>query len=78
MAYQNGKNSITISREAVRKRGGMVILPLKEYEKLCERAVPAYYLKGKAARELDKLVNEGLREYEKGKCKEIKSLAELE
>jgi len=32
---------------------------LKEYQKLCERAVPTYYLKGKEAKKLDKLVEEG-------------------
>jgi len=36
MANQTSKNSITISREAVQKRGGMVILPLEEYERMKE------------------------------------------
>jgi len=36
MANQTSKNSITISREAVQKRGGMVILPLEEYERMRE------------------------------------------
>lgn len=72
------KNSITISRETVQKKGGIVILPLREYQKLCERAVPTYYLKGKKAEELDKLVEEGLKEYRKGKCKTIKSLSDLD
>ncbi len=70
--------SINISREKIKNEGGMVILPLREYKKLCERAVPAYYLKGKEAKELDKLVEEGLREYRAGKCKTIKSLADLD
>lgn len=33
-------------------------MSLKEYQKLCERAVPTYYLKGEKACELDKLVAE--------------------
>jgi len=74
MAYQNDKNSITIPREKVSASGGMVILPLKEYQRLCERAVPTYYLKGKAAEKLDKLVGEGLREYRQGKTIEADSL----
>jgi len=78
MVNHNNKNSITISREAVQKKDGVVILPLRVYQKLCERAVPTYYLKGKEAKELDKLVEEGLREYRKGKCKSIKSLADLD
>lgn len=57
---------------------GMVVLPLAEYERLAERAVPEYYLTGKAARDLDKLVDEGLREYQAGKCRAIKSLADLD
>jgi hypothetical protein len=72
------KNSIIISKEEIQKKGGVVILSLREYRKLCERAVPTYYLKGKEAEELDKLVEEGLREYRKGRCKTIKSLADLD
>jgi hypothetical protein len=75
---KRGKNSIIISKEEIQKKGGIVILSLREYRKLCERAVPTYYLKGKEAEELDKLVEEGLREYRKGRCKTIKSLADLD
>lgn len=78
MANQVKKNTITFSNKTVRQQGGMVILPLKEYQKLYERATPVYYLEGKEAKKLDKLVEEGLREYKKGKCKEIKSLTELD
>ena len=59
MVNQVDKNSITISREIIRKKSGIVILPLQEYRKLCKKAVPTYYLKGKEAEELDKLVKEG-------------------
>ncbi len=76
MANKSDKNSIVISRKAIKE--GIVILPLKEYQKLYEKAVPTYYLKGREAAELDKLVEEGLREYRKGRCKEIKSLADLD
>jgi hypothetical protein len=69
--------AITVSKEKVIKQGGVVILSLREYQKLCERAVPTYYLKGKEAEELDRLVEKGLRAYRKGKCKTIKSLADL-
>jgi hypothetical protein len=75
---KRSKNSIIISKEEIQKKGGVVILSLREYKKLCERAVPTYYLKGKEAEELDKLVEEGLREYRKGRCKTIKSLADLD
>jgi len=36
MANQTSKNSITISREIIRKKGGMVVLPLEEYERMKE------------------------------------------
>ena len=75
---KGGKNLIIISKEEIQKKGGIVILSLREYRKLCERAVPTYYLKGKEAEKLDKLVEEGLREYRKGRCKTIKSLADLD
>ncbi|PIS39602.1 MAG: hypothetical protein COT33_01110 [Candidatus Nealsonbacteria bacterium CG08_land_8_20_14_0_20_38_20] len=66
---------IKISKQALKK--GVVILDLKEYERLREETTPTYYLKGKEAEKLDKLVEEGLREYKKGKCRVIKSLADL-
>jgi len=72
------KISITISKEKIRQEGGMVILPLKEYQKLYERAIPTHHLKGKGAKDLDKLVKEGLKDYREGKCKKIKSLADLD
>ena len=78
MNNQITKNSINVSKKTVRKEGGVVILPLREYEELRERAVPTYYLEGKEAEELDKLVEEGLDDYKKGRCKTIKSLSDLE
>jgi len=78
MANQIIKDSISVSKRTIRQKGGVVILPLKEYEKLRKRAVPTYYLKGKEAKELDKLVEDGLKEYKEGKCKTIKSLADLD
>ena len=40
--------------------------------------LPTFYLKGKEADKLDKLIREGLKEYQEGKCKTIKSLADLD
>ncbi len=76
MATQAVKNSITLPTDTIRRQGGMVILPLREYKKLCERAVPTYYLHGKEAEELDRLVEEGLKEHEEGKTIEASSLEE--
>lgn len=69
---------VTISRKGILQKGGLVILPLKEYQKLRAQAVPTYYLTGKAAKDLDTLVEEGLREYRAGKTRRIKSLADLD
>ena len=38
--------------------------------------MPTYYLKGKKAEELDRLVEEGLREYERGETIEAESIKE--
>lgn len=70
--------TITISKNKIQKQGGVVVLSLREYERLSQMAVPTYYLKGKEAKDLDKLVEDGLREYEEGKCKTIVSLADLD
>ncbi len=72
------KDAITIPKRAVEKQGGFVVLTLKEYEELRERAVPTYQLYGKEAEELDKLVEEGMKDYKEGRCKEIKSLSDLD
>ena len=64
-----------ISKQTLNK--GVVLLPLQEYRELQIRAVPTYYLTGKKALTLDRLVEEGLREHREGKTKQIKSLADL-
>ena len=64
-----------ISKQTLNK--GVVLLPLQEYRELQIRAVPTYYLTGKKALALDRLVKEGLREHREGKTKQIKSLADL-
>ena len=70
-------NTITISKRQVAK-GGVVVLPIKEYERLKEQAIPTYYLTGKKALALDKLVAQGLKDYKAGKCKTLNSLADLD
>lgn len=77
MAFQSKtKQTITVLRKAVEKGGGMVVLSLKEYQKLRERAAPEYYLTGKAAEDLDTFVEEGLREHAEGKTIRASSLDE--
>lgn len=75
MASQATKNSITISKKTVQKYGGVVILPIRKYRDLQERAVPTYQLYGKEAEELDRLVEEGLKDYEEGRTIEASSLS---
>lgn len=69
--------TITVRKEKVEKTKGLVILPVKEYQKLLERAVPEYYLKGRSAKQLDKLIEKGLKEYRAGKTRAIRSLRDL-
>ena len=71
-------STITIPKRKINKEGGVVILSLAEYRKLSEQAVPTYYLKGKEAKKLDRLVEYGLKEYRAGKTKTLKSLADLD
>ena len=70
--------TITLSKNKIMRQKGVVVLPLEEYNKLSERAVPEYHLAGKAARDLDMLVSDGLRDYATGKCRRIKSLSDLD
>lgn len=75
---QNFRSAIQISKQRVRQKRGVVVLDLEEYEKLREQAIPTYYLTGKAAEHIDKLYEERMKEYRQGKCKSIKSLADLD
>ncbi len=69
-------NSVRISKKRVRKEGGVVILPLAEYQRLLEKAVPTYYLSGKNASEIDDLVTSGLAEYRSGRTIRASSVKE--
>lgn len=74
MATILAQSTLKISKKDLDK--GVVILPLKEYRALQERAVPTYYLTGKKAKALDKLVEEGLKEHREGKTIQASSLTE--
>ena len=60
------------------RRTGDVVLSARSYKNLIDAAIPTYYLTGKAATDLDKLVEEGLREHAEGKTRTIRSLADLD
>jgi hypothetical protein len=65
-------------KKSAAKARGSVTLSAKTYRELLDAAIPTYYLTGKAATDLDKLVEEGLREYAEGKTRTIRSLADLD
>ena len=64
--------SITLRKEEIEKQKGMVILPIKEYQKLL--GIPTYYLMGKEAEKLDRLVEKGLEDERRGRTIEASSL----
>jgi ATP phosphoribosyltransferase regulatory subunit HisZ len=66
----------TLLKKAISRNEGVVVLSLKEYDRLLSTHVPNYYLTGKAATDLDKLVEEGLREYAEGKTISAGSISE--
>ncbi len=72
------KKNISIPENIISQQGGIVILTLKEYQLLCKRAAPTYYLDEDEAKKTDLMVAEGVKAYKKGKCKKIKSLADLD
>lgn len=72
----NQSDTLNLSTATILKQKGMVVLPLAEYEKLRESAIPTYYLKGKEAKKLDDLVREGRKEYKAGKTIKADSLDE--
>ena len=76
MATQAVGDKITLSKATVQMQNGMVILPLQEYKRLCENAIPTYYLKGKEAQKLDNLIKDGMVEYRAGKTIKAGSLDE--
>lgn len=51
-------------------------MPVKTYRQLLDAAIPTYYLTGKVATDLDKLVEEGLRDYAEGKTISASSISE--
>jgi len=67
--------TLNVTKSALEE--GLVVLGLEKYKEMEEKAVSTYYLSGKKVEEVDKLVNEGLKEHRAGKTKRIKSLADL-
>lgn len=72
-------STVSINTSKTTKGAGVVVLPIKEYKRLLQAAaVPDVYLTGKAAEDLDRLVEEGLRAHRAGKTRKLRSLADLD
>jgi hypothetical protein len=67
---------ITVSKSRIKKDRGVVILPVEECERLLAHRILDVYLTGKEAEDLDKLVEEGLREYREGTTIKANALSE--
>lgn len=67
---------ITLAGSTIARQKGLVVLPVKEYQRLLAASVATYHLTGKAARDLDLLVEEGLREHRMGKTVRASSMTE--
>lgn len=76
MEKMNKVTSTTIKISPQSLKRGVVVMAAEEYERLQTRAIPTYYLTGKKALELDKLVEDGLREHRAGKTIKARSLKE--
>ena len=70
-------NTITIPKKLI-QNDDLVVIPRKEYERMKTQMIPTFYLKGRSAKNLDKRVGEGLREYNKGKTETLKSFLKKE
>lgn len=69
--------TITIPKHII-KNDDLVLMPRREYEKMKAQMTPTVFLKGKAAKRLDRRVEQGLRDYREGKTRMICSLADLD
>lgn len=70
--------TITIPKKLIKAQDDLVVIPRGEYEQMRSQMIPAYYLTGKAARKLDKWVNDGLKEYRAGKTESLESFLKRE
>jgi len=71
--------NLTLPKEILKEKG-VVILPLRKYERMKEKIEKLEREKKLSAEEAEvlKIIAEGEKEYREGKLKTIKSLAELD
>lgn len=68
--------TISISKKQVVEKDGMVVMPIREYNRLLMASVPTYQLKGKAAHDLDTEYETAWADYRAGKTIKAHSLTE--
>ncbi len=66
----------TLLRKATENDKGVVVLPIIEYRQLLAATIHSYYLSGKEATDLDRLVEGNLREHRAGKSISANSIRE--
>jgi hypothetical protein len=71
-------STVTLQKENIKTENGVVVLPIKEYERLRANTVPVFYLSGREATKLDSLVEKGIENHKAGKTRKIKSLSDLD
>ena len=74
MAQVITQSALKLSHSVLKR--GVVLLDLEEYQRLNARAVPTYYLHGKAAERLDQDVESALKEHRLGKTISARSLTQ--
>ncbi|MCD6233083.1 hypothetical protein J7J81_01725 [bacterium] len=70
MAGNISKNSISVSKEILKKQGGVVVLGLKEYKRFLKYEMEKEYI--------DKIIKEGLKEKREGKTEPLESFLKRE
>ena len=72
-------NTITIPKNLIKtKSEDLMVISRKEYEGMKAKSFTVFFLKGKKARDLDKRVEEALKEHKKEKTEKLESFLEKE
>ena len=77
MAKRTIKRKKKKMKTTVRISHGVVTMSFGEYKSLMERVVPEIYLTGKEAKELDRSVEQAMRDHKAGRTRKISSFKDL-
>ena len=69
--------TITIPKSVI-GNDELVVMPRKEYEQMKSSLIPTFFLKGRAAKRLDRRVEKSLKEYRAGKTEPMRSFLKRE